>query len=276
MEQLRKPGLLSVQTVRLVQADVLEHDGGKRQYGLANLLNRIHLDTGQIMRNEPKRQRRMLSRRRIPIDGRNEQIRRVLPVVHECLRSVENQPSVDGASRRAHTHGVRTALGLGYSKGERQPPFGLVPRSNELKLPGPGELLHDLKVQKVVRERQSRPRNTGELLQNKRLRHSVVRHMVATMNNAEAIEIEITHHLVGQTGIVLPLANSLTCKMLLAEFAHRRNKLLVFRCEIEIHDAAPFAVHDGSHQAECSLCAESRRRNKRKAAKEAHQKAHIG
>ena len=99
--------------------------------------------------------------------------------------------------------------------------------------------------------------------------------MVATMNNAEAIEIEvheITHHLVGQTGIVLPLANSLTCKMLLAEFAHRRNKLLVFRCEIEIHDAAPFAVHDGSHQAECSLCAESRRRNKRKAAKEAHQK----
>ena len=75
---------------------------------------------------------------------------------------------------------------------------------------GTCESLENLKLEEIVLERQGRTRNARQFLEYKNLRKQVVMNMIATMDDAKPIEIEIDerlHDLIGQAHIAAPLRN---------------------------------------------------------------------
>ncbi len=78
--------------------------------------------------------------------------------------------------------------------------------------------LEDLELKEIVLERQGRARNARQFLEYKNLREHVVMNMIATMDDAKPIEIEVDerlHDFIGQAHIAAPLRNRLIIKVIL-------------------------------------------------------------
>ena len=176
--------------------------------------------------------------RRILVDCRNKQGWRVFAVIHEHLLAIHEQTSVNGANRRLHARCIRTRIRLGNCKSECKASRILIFKTNGVGLRRTRESLEDLELKEIVLERQGRARNARQFLEYKNLREHVVMNMIATMDDAKPIEIEVDerlHDLIGQAHIAAPLRNRLIIKVILAKFAHLRNKHAIGIAQHEIH-----------------------------------------
>ena len=143
---------------------------------------------------------------------------RVFAVIHEHLLAIHEQTSVNGANRRLHARCIRTRIRLGNCKSECKASRILIFKANGVGLRRTRESLEDLELKEIVLERQGRARNARQFLEYKNLREHVVMNMIATMDDAKPIEIEVDerlHDLIGQAHIAAPLRNRLIIKVIL-------------------------------------------------------------
>ena len=101
-----------------------------------------------------------------------------------------------------------------------------------------GERFEDLQLEEVVLKRQRGAGDAGELLKHENLSEHVIAHMIAAVDDAESVEIEvheIANHLIGQTHIGAPLRNRILIEVFNAEFAHVLDEHAVGLAKTEIH-----------------------------------------
>ena len=212
---------------------------GEREHFLADFALGNRLDAFRCSRNHPHGQRRMpVFGRRILIDCGNKQGWRVFAIIHEHLLAIHEQTAVNGSNRRLHARCIGTRIRLGNRESERKASRILILKANGVGLRGARESLENLELKEIVLERQGRARNARQFLKHENLRKHVVVNMVATMDNAKPIEIEVDeclHDLIGQAHISAPLRNRFFIKVILAKFAHLRNKHAIGIAQHEIH-----------------------------------------
>ena len=101
-----------------------------------------------------------------------------------------------------------------------------------------GERFENLQLEEIVLKRQRGAGDAGKLLKHENLSEHVIAHMIAAVNDAEPIEIEvheIANHLIGQTHIGAPLRNRILIEIFSAEFAHVLDEHAVGLAKTEIH-----------------------------------------
>ena len=101
-----------------------------------------------------------------------------------------------------------------------------------------GERFEDLQLKEIVLKRQRGAGDAGELLKHENLSEHVIAHMIAAVDDAESVEIEvheIANHLIGQTHIGAPLRNRILIEILNAEFADILDEHAVGFAKTEIH-----------------------------------------
>ena len=224
---------------KLVKLDIIETNMGEREHLLANLALGNRFDAFRGARNHPHGQGGMpVFSRRILVDCRNKQGWRVFAIIHEHLLAIHEQTSVNGANRRLHARCIRTRIRLGNCKSECKASRILIFKANRVGLRRTRESLENLKLEEIVLERQGRTRNARQFLEHENLRKQVVMNVIATMDDAKPIEIEIDerlHDFIRQAHIAAPLRNRLFIKVILAKFAHLRNKHAIGIAQHEIH-----------------------------------------
>ena len=114
----------------------------------------------------------------------------------------------------------------------------LILHANRVGLRRAGKRFEDLQLEEVVLERQRGAGYARELLKHENLSKHVIAHMIAAVDDAESVEIEvheIANHLIGQTHIGAPLRNRILVEIFSAEFAHMLDEHAIGLAKTEIH-----------------------------------------
>ena len=122
-EKLLKASLVTAQTILRQKLNIVERERSERQHGLPYLVDRISTYPFERARDEPKRERRILAWvLHVLINRGNQDVGRILAVVHIVLLAIENDLAIDGLRAGMHAHRIRTCNGLGNGEREHETP----------------------------------------------------------------------------------------------------------------------------------------------------------
>ena len=218
---------------------VVERNRGKRHHRLADLVDGDRTDAGEVVRHQPKRERRVLVVGvGVFVDGGTQDAGRVLAVVHVGLLAVQDELAIDRLNRGGHAHSVGAGVGLGNGQGKHQTSRLAILVKHLRKHRLVGEVGHDLQVEQVVLEREGGTGATAQLFEDKGLRHNA---HIALVRQAEVAVHKTLRHFVGQALVFAPLEHMLGREHRFPKLAKRRDHALLPLGQREIHRAPLFA-----------------------------------
>ena len=113
-EKLLEAPLVTAQAILGQKLNIVERERSERQHGLPYLVDRIGTHSFERARDEPECERRILAWvLHVLIDRSNQDVGRILAVVHIVLLAIENDLAIDGLRVGMHAHRIRTCNGLG-------------------------------------------------------------------------------------------------------------------------------------------------------------------